>query len=323
MLCQCGSDWTAWPHPLSHTIADPAEEPEGRNAGQQNVEIKLDYHMLIDTMGPVHACPTALSMAWARGEPGGSYSDTTNTSAYIVRIMKKLMPTLRPLNLYAALVTIGALCGLQSVQAGYLLEIDTDGADDGVLTYNPNFSFGGDTTTASQSAPSSAFGMTGGDSIFGGDGSAFVDTYVYSYDPSSQADNLAIPGGTDLGGGVLASGLSGGAPGVYAVFATWPFTQNVNGGDTTFTATTAGDSFVMSLDQNAGGAGSGNTWIKLGEINWTGGAITLSQEAGSNTFVSMRAAGVLFEVVPEPSVFALSSFGLLALMAARGRRAGS
>jgi hypothetical protein len=86
----------------------------------------------------------------------------------------------------------------------------------------------------------------------------------------------------------------------------------VSGGLTTFTATTGGDNFVVALDQNDGGAGSGNAWIKLGEINWTAGPIPLTQEAGS-TFVSMRAAGVLFEVVPEPSVFALSTISLLAL----------
>jgi hypothetical protein len=204
---------------------------------------------------------------------------------------------------------VSVLFTLSTARAGYLIEIDTDGLDDGVLTYNSHFSFGGDTTTASQSVASLAFGMTGGDSIFSGDGSAFPDTYVFTYDPSVDADNLPIPAGTDLGGGILASGGTGGAPGVYAVFATWPFTENVSGGPTTFTVSTAGDSFSISLDQN----GQGDDWIKLGEINWSAGPMTLTQEADSNTFVSMRSAGALFEPVPEPSSISL---GLLALLSA-------
>ena len=82
-----------------------------------------------------------------------------------------------------ALITTGA-------QAAFLLEIDTDGSDDGVLTYNPNFSFGGDTTAATQSNASTAYGMNGGDSIFGCNGSAYLDTYVYTYTPNMDSDNL-------------------------------------------------------------------------------------------------------------------------------------
>jgi len=208
------------------------------------------------------------------------------------------------------------LLGLSAAQAGYLIEIDADGLDDGPVTYNTHFSFGGDTTTASSSVAGTAYGLIGGDSIFGGDGSASPDTYVFRYEPSVDVDNLVIPAGTDLGGGLLASGLSGGSPGLYAVYATWPFTENVSGGLTTFTATTAGDSFVFSLDQNGGG----DQWYKLGEIFWTSGPITVTQEAGANTFVSMRSAGVLFEVVPEPSTFALLGLGALSLAAWRRRR---
>jgi hypothetical protein len=55
--------------------------------------------------------------------------------------------------------------------AAFLLEIDTDGADDNVLTYNPAFSFGEDTTTAAASVTSPAFGTTGG-------GSAPLDAWI-------------------------------------------------------------------------------------------------------------------------------------------------
>jgi hypothetical protein len=194
-----------------------------------------------------------------------------------------------------------ALALVQSAHAGYIFEIDTDGLDDGILTFNLDFSFGGDTTTASQSITSTAFGATGGDSIFGGDGVLLPDTYVYTHSPDSQPDNLLIPAGQDLGEGNIGTGVVGGGPGPYRVYAAWPFTSNVGGGLTNYEVTTAGDSFLTSLDQNGGGAGRGDVWALLGTINYTGGAITVTQTATINSFVSMRGYGVLFEAVPEPA----------------------
>lgn len=231
--------------------------------------------------------------------------------------MQRTLRTLRRLSV----TTLIAGLSLGVAQASFLLEIDTDGLDDGALTFNPNFSFGGDTTTASQSNPSTAFGLSGGDSIFGGNGLNQPDTYVYTYTPSVDADNLSLPAGTDLGGGLLASGLAGGAPGVYAVYATWPISSNVSGGDTLFSAATAGDAFATTFDQNGAGAGTGHQWYKMGEITWSSGTITMTQQpTGGNTFVSMRAAAVLFEAIPEPSTLALLGLGLLAAAGSRSRR---
>ncbi|MCP5523463.1 MAG: hypothetical protein H7A46_18150 [Verrucomicrobiales bacterium] len=234
--------------------------------------------------------------------------------------MQQLKPRNRSRITPRAFAALAAVLGIGMAQAGYLIEIDTDAADDGILTYNSHFSFGGDTTAASQSSPSPAFGMTGGDSIFGGDAVSGPDTYIYTYDPGTDADNLVIPLGTDLGLDLVASGITGGAPGLYAVFTTWPSTANVTGGLTTFTVDTEGDTFSVSLDQN----GKGSEWYKLGEIYWNGGStpITVTQESGANTFVSMRAAGVLFEpvAVPEPSSFALGVLGALALGVGSRRR---
>lgn len=227
-----------------------------------------------------------------------------------------------------ALVCLLALCCLSTnSQAAYLLEVDTDGADDGVVTFNPNFSFGGDTTTASQSSASTAFGMSGGDSIFGGDGANSPDTYVVTYDPSAQADNLVIPTGTDLGEGDLATGFVGGGAGPYNVYATWPFTSSVSGGLTEYTVATAGDTFTVSINQNdandlSGSAGRGHVWVDLGTINYTSGDITVTQASGGNTFVSMRLAGVLFEqAIPEPTSSALLAVSVLTMLSARRRSA--
>jgi hypothetical protein len=207
---------------------------------------------------------------------------------------------------------LGALLLSAPVSAAYLIEIDTDGLDDGPVAYNSHFSFGGDTTTASSSVAGTAFGLTGGDSIFGGDGVSFGDTYLYGYDPSVDADNLALAAGQALGGGNLATGIVGGGAGFYNVYATWPTTANVSGGDTSYSAATAGDAFATSIDQNS----VGDEWVFLGTIAYTSGGITVTQTAGVNSFVSMRASGVLFERaaapprVPEPSTLLLFGAGI-------------
>ena len=174
--------------------------------------------------------------------------------------------------------------------------------DQGVITYNQRFTFGGDTTTAGQSAASLAYGASGADSIFGGDGTQVPDTYVYRYAPDSEADNLVIPAGTDLGGGNLATGKVGGGPGLYNVYATWPYTENVSGGDTKFMVSTTGDSFTALIDQN----GKGDNWYYLGQIDYTSGDITVTQSpTESNSFISQRAYGLLFEAefAPMPLIF--------------------
>lgn len=229
------------------------------------------------------------------------------------------------------LAFLGAMLLASTASAAYLLEVDTDGDDDGVLTYNPGFSLGVNMVSASQSSASFAFGMTGGDSIFGGSevdpnapefdpNQPVKNQYNYTYSPDSQADNLATTPHTDLGEGNTASGRPGGGPGSYDVYATWPFSSNVSGGFTTYDVSTAGDSFSVFLNQNdvnlVGSAGRGNEWAFLGSIDYSGsGSINVIQTAGSNTFVSMRAAGVLFErTVPEPSSLFLAAFAGLTLV---------
>ncbi len=56
------------------------------------------------------------------------------------------------------------------------------------------------------------------------------------------------------------------------------------------------------------------TWYKVGTVSLTAGTTyTLTMEAAGNTFVSQRLAGVMWEVIPEPTAFALGALGLLAL----------
>jgi peptidoglycan/xylan/chitin deacetylase (PgdA/CDA1 family) len=185
-----------------------------------------------------------------------------------------------------------------AAHAGYLIEIDTDGLDDGIIAWSPDFAFGGDTTTASQSIKATTIGLTGGDSIFGGNGSALPDSYVFTYAPDARADNQYLDAGMALGDGNFASGAIGGGPGRYAVYATWPTTTNVTGGLTNYHVATAGDSASFSIDQNT----KGNVWVKLGEVDYTSGPITVTQTATSNTSVSMRAGGVLFERLSDGGV---------------------
>ena len=206
----------------------------------------------------------------------------------------------------------------------YLIEIDVDGADDGPITYNSNFSFGGDTTTASTSAASTAVGLSQADSIFGGNGTAMPDTYLYSYTPSVDADNLQLGAGTLLNDdGDRATALTAGIATTHAVYATWPLTSNVSGGLTNFALTDSNDAVILStsIDQNAGGDGSGHEWFLLGTFELDPSeSYTLAQTTSANTFVSMRAAAVMFEAVPEPSTVVLLTLAAVGLAVGYRRR---
>lgn len=212
--------------------------------------------------------------------------------------------TMRKLrNPFALLGMLILILTATPVSAAFLLEIDVDGNDDGVIDFNSGFSFGGDTTMATPGSTSLAYGTTGGDSIFGGDGVNQLDNYMYVYSPDSQADNLAIPPGTDLGEGNLATGATGGGAGTYSVYATWPFSSDVSGGLTEFSVSTGGDSFTVEINQNdansdVGTDGRGDVWVMLGQIDYVSGDITVTQlPTDSNTFVSQRSHGLLFEAV--------------------------
>lgn len=235
------------------------------------------------------------------------------------------MKVLRCLTAIAVLTTFTSF-----TQAAYLLEVDTDGADDGVLTFHPGFSLGPGMASVSQSISSNAFGMTGGDSVFGGapsDPNNYAgDSYIFTHNPSTQPDNLATTPTTDLGEGNTASGRVGGGNGSYDVYATWPFTSSVSGGLTQYDVVAPGDSFSVLINQNDddelfGSDGRGHVWVYLGSIDYTGGDITVTQfPTVQSSFVSMRAAGLLFErTVPEPGTLTLLGLAVLGMTTKRRR----
>ena len=237
---------------------------------------------------------------------------------------------------FTCVLALGAAVGFAATaNASFLIEpYDIDGTEP-PGTGSANFSLGGDTTAVSgPSTDSSAVGTTSTGSIFGGNGGALPDTYLYTYTPGIDGDNVSIPGGTALNDdGNFASGLTAGSSGTYNVYATWPHTTNVSGGDTLYELTDAGGTlFSVLIDQNdditAGapnppgedGNFKGNEWEFLGTVTLDANTTyTLSQSpSASNSFVSMRADGVLFELVPEPTSALLALMGA-AVLAARRR----
>lgn len=241
---------------------------------------------------------------------------------------------------FTSLLTSTLVLGLAcSASAGYILEIDTDGLDDGPAAFNPNFSFGGNTTTASTSVASPAIGLSGADSIFGGDAPSGgttpdPDTYVYTYTPGVDGDNDdgLIPAGGQLNAsGDFASGLAAGGAGAYAFYAAWPATTNVSNIPTNYVLNDGtSDVAMVSFDQN----GNDGTWVKLFDavldpsLTYTltqtntpafvdGGGF--NPDAFNNGFVSMRASALFIDKIPEPTSVVLAALGMIGLGAARRR----
>ncbi|MCA9229310.1 MAG: PEP-CTERM sorting domain-containing protein [Planctomycetales bacterium] len=229
------------------------------------------------------------------------------------------------------------LCATQS-QAAFVAAVDLDTSATQVL--HPNFSFGGDTTSASSSALSYAVGLPPHQSIFGGNGLNFGDTYIMSYTPGTDADNFFPAAGSLLGsvtgfGTELASGAVGGGSGLYNVYVTVPSSANVNVAGSNFTITGDGAPVVLNaVNLNDGGTGAdldpgaafvggaNNAWFLLGSVQMTAGVTyTMTQDANANSFVSQRLAGVMWEKqIPEPTSIALIGMGGVALLAGSRRR---
>jgi hypothetical protein len=222
-----------------------------------------------------------------------------------------------------------------TVRAGFIVQPDKDGAKTGAISFNtPNFTFGAGQTTASISgapgAHAATVGLQPGDDIFGGD-HATNDKYVYSYTPGTSVENAVFSPGQNLGAGNSATGLAGGVSGTYKVYATWITSSNISDNGVTptnYVASSDGPSATANYDQDedTNGAVVGDVWQLIGTVQLTAGTTyTVVQTAPNSSFVSMRSAGVMWELqpgdVPEPATATLIGLACVGLFTTRRRAA--
>jgi len=233
-------------------------------------------------------------------------------------------------------------CGMLAVsEANAAFIVNADTADAG-------FSFGGDTTSASSSIASAAVG-TSGTSLFGGNGSnangnpfdpATADTYVFTYD-LNNADNFSPSAGSLLGsttgfGTEFASGVVGGVSGTYNVYFTAPASTNVNPLGSLVTISNDGAPVtIAALNENNGSTGAdldpdpafvggaNNSWLLIGTVDLTAGnSYSVTVAANTNSFVSQRAAAVMWELaIPEPTTGCLLLVASMGMAVIRRKRA--
>jgi hypothetical protein len=187
--------------------------------------------------------------------------------------------------------------------------------------------------------PSIALGLVGNQSAFGNpDNATGPDRYTLSYTPGVDVDNTTFAAGTVLGNSSaldldgagpnlpsytntsqLATGLMGGASGLYNVYFTVPATTNVNPLGSTITINNNGSPVVLNPvvmnnggtgpDEVAGGTytgGANNRWLKIGTVPLISGStysVVIEANAMPPDAVSQRTHGVMWEYagpLPNP-----------------------
>jgi hypothetical protein len=207
--------------------------------------------------------------------------------------------------------------------------------------------------------PSTAVGLIGNQSAFGNPAnSTGPDQYTFRYTPGTDADNTVFTTGDSLGnseatdadglGAIapvyanlpqLATGLTGGATGLYNVYFTSPTTTNANAAGSQFVTThDLGSTDLNPVNVNDGGTGPDevagapytggaiNRWLKIASLVplTAGTTYTVTETANAATFVSQRAHGVMWEyvgpIIPEPGTLVLCGLGLMGVCLASRRR---
>lgn len=167
-------------------------------------------------------------------------------------------------------------------------------------------------------------------------GTATPHEYTFTYTPSAQTDNVPFAAGTlynSLGPDpdLLSSGMSGGTDGFYNIYRIHPANPSATGGLTTYRVFVNGlelAGLAQAIDQNADDLASGRNigrWELIGTVAMfdANDTVSVTMAPETDSFVSMRASGIMFEYVapiPEPSAAMLAGLGCLALLYRRRGR---
>jgi hypothetical protein len=250
---------------------------------------------------------------------------------------------------FAALPVIGLIPGISN--AAFIVEAHSSGKANANFAVVPG---AGDATGASASTASSAVGLSATNSVFGSNNTVagVVDTYRFSFTPGTDADNTVLAAGTSLGNSSatdadgagagtpvyanvpqVATGVVGGASGLYNVYFTTPSSTNVNPAGSTFSITNDAAAVLLNPvilndtvtgpDEVAGTpftGGANNRWLHIATVPLTAGTTyTVTVTSNVDSFVSQRAHGVMWEAVPEPAALALAGMFASGAMLRRRR----